>query len=102
MQATLLELLRCPFCGGRLTLHARQTAQSSVQRTGILCCQCCAYPMVDGIPYLRTGSAAETAMRLLGEEKHEAAFFTLLGLPEDQRGPFKQLLQRERPATFRE
>ena len=102
MQATLLELLRCPFCGGRLTLHASQTGQSSVQRTGILCCQCCAFPVVEGIPYLRSGSAAETAMRLLGEEKYEAGFFTLLGLTEEQRGPFQGLLQRERPATFRE
>ena len=102
MQSTVLELLRCPFCGGRLTLHDSRAAHSSVQRAGILCCECCAYPMVEGIPYLRTSAAAETAMRLLGEEKNEAALFTLLGLSEEQRGPFKELLQRERPATFRE
>jgi SAM-dependent methyltransferase/uncharacterized protein YbaR (Trm112 family) len=101
MQATLPELLRCPFCGGRLTLHAIPP-KSTALRTGILCCQCCAYPVVEGIPYLRTGSAAETAMRLLGEEKHQAAFFTLLGLPEDRWCAFQELIQRERPATFRE
>jgi uncharacterized protein YbaR (Trm112 family)/SAM-dependent methyltransferase len=100
MKASFLELLRCPFCGGRLTLQG--TNQDGMHSTGILCCQCCAYPMVEGIPYLRTGTAAEVALRQIGQEQSEHALFTLLGLPEGQRQPFKRLLQREQPATFRD
>lgn len=94
----LIELLRCPYCGDRLTLH--ETA--STRDNGILCCACCAFPMVDGIPYLRTGATAEHAMRLLGEGKTGSALLPLLGLPDEQRQAFDRLLERDPPATFRE
>lgn len=97
MDKMLLELLRCPFCGGRLTLHDAAGAG-----TGILCCACCAYPMVGGIPYLRTGPAAENAMRSLGEGKPRHALLTLLGLAEGASETFQRLLDREQPPTFRE
>lgn len=136
MNATLLDLLRCPFCGGPLTLHETPAPQAAHAGNvvdsphepmaagkkrlvcsspspahgarglhlpaGILCCQCCAYPVVAGIPYLRTGAAADTAMRQLGGENHEDALYTLLGLPQDQRESFHHLVQCERPATFRD
>jgi uncharacterized protein YbaR (Trm112 family)/SAM-dependent methyltransferase len=102
MKDNLLELLRCPFCGGRLTLHRVQSGPRTAAQDGILCCECCAYPVVEGIPYLRTGAAAETALRLLGDKQHQQALFTLLGLPETQRELFQRLLARDRPATFRE
>jgi uncharacterized protein YbaR (Trm112 family)/SAM-dependent methyltransferase len=102
MEPSLLEMLRCPFCGGRLTLQGTEPHQDGVHSAGILCCQCCAYPMMEGIPYLRTGTAAETALRQLGEEQSEGALLTLLGLPEDQSQPFKRLLQRRQPPTFRD
>jgi uncharacterized protein YbaR (Trm112 family) len=99
---TLIDLLRCPFCGGRLTVHDTATTTDSGSCTGILCCACCAYPIVDGIPYLRTGAAAETAMRLLGEGKSDRALLSLLGLSEEQSEPFFRPGKHEKPPTFRE
>jgi uncharacterized protein YbaR (Trm112 family)/SAM-dependent methyltransferase len=96
MDPTLLDILRCPFCGSRLRLlEGRQIAD------GILGCQCCAYPVVSGIPYLRTGKVAEAVMGLLGEGKREQALTTLLDLDEPRREPFRRLLQDGPGLTFR-
>src|SRR5205814_9091780 len=49
-----LDVLRCPYCGGRLSLvvslHHRSTADEI--HGGILGSQCCILPVVDGIPVL--------------------------------------------------
>src|SRR5262245_8872645 len=102
MQTLPLDILRCPFCGGRLTQIGAGTAEATMPRAGILCCQCCAYPVVEGIPYIRTGKIANAAMRLLGEGQSSHALLTLLGLPETQWEPFERLLRQHRSATFRE
>ena len=50
MKTDTLEILRCPYCGGRLelveSLFHRRTA-GEIQ-DGILGCQCCIFPVVDG------------------------------------------------------
>jgi SAM-dependent methyltransferase len=69
---------------------------------GVLCCQCCAYPIVDGIPYLSTGSFAETAMNLLGAGESERALFTLLGLKETKWEQFERLLSDQHRLTFQD
>ena len=102
MDRKLIALLRCPFCGGRLTLHDTGSAAADAQRNGILCCSCCAYPMVEGIPYLRTGPAAESAMRWLGDGNPDQALMALLGLSDQDRDGFERLRERAQPATFRE
>jgi SAM-dependent methyltransferase/uncharacterized protein YbaR (Trm112 family) len=103
MNSRLLELLRCPYCGSRL--HAQASAHSTWQDpahgTAILGCQCCAYPVVAGIPYLATGRTAEEAMRCIGEGHHDRALFALLGLPEEKQEQFRTRLHDKRPATFR-
>ena len=55
-----LDVLRCPYCGGRLALvdslfHRRTTEES---HDGILGCHCCIFPLVDGIPVLHVLPAA--------------------------------------------
>ena len=54
MQLATLEILRCPYCGGRLQLveslfHRRAGDEI---HDGILGCHCCIFPVVDGIPVL--------------------------------------------------
>ena len=102
MDLRLLEILRCPFCGGGLELdrNARLDIQDREVRSGILFCQCCAYPVVSGIPYLRTGKAAHRAMDLLGKGDPWAASAALLGLEGSQKEAFEALLN-ERQLTFR-
>ena len=54
MNIEILDILRCPFCGGRLELVATMFHQSTADhvQNGILGCECCIYPVVDGIPVL--------------------------------------------------
>src|SRR5436190_16286116 len=51
MKPALLELLRCPAAGGRLSLASGVTSSPEIEE-GTLTCDCCgiAYPIVRGIP----------------------------------------------------
>src|SRR4051794_9054473 len=54
MHISLLDVLRCPYCGGRLELvtsmfHRRE---GDTIRDGILGCHCCIFAVIDGIPVL--------------------------------------------------
>ena len=49
MHETLLDLLRCPFCGARLDLARERRAGSRRDgriESGVLGCECCAFPVV--------------------------------------------------------
>jgi uncharacterized protein YbaR (Trm112 family)/SAM-dependent methyltransferase len=103
MNTDLLELLRCPFCGTRLRLLNDRSLSVGTEGvdTGVLCCACCAYPVVAGIPFLRMGQVAETAMCLLGDGAHDQALFTLLELEETKRPEWERIRCGPR-VTFRE
>src|SRR5262249_37869041 len=101
MRRELLNMLRCPFCGGRLWLQQGQYHERDGDvAAGILCCPCCAYPVVAGIPYLCLDDSAEKAMRLLGKGEQEKAFFTLLDLRGARQRQFERLLENERTLTW--
>jgi uncharacterized protein YbaR (Trm112 family) len=103
MDLSLLKLLRCPFCGGRLELgrSALLKAQSGEVLHGTLSCHCCAYPIVSGIPYLCDDDTAPAALDLLLKGHSEEALLTLLGLRGTARKQFRRLLSGERALTFR-
>ena len=69
MNIELLDILRCPFCGARLELVSSMFHRSISDQIhdGILGCECCIFPVVDGIPVL--GS-------LFGPPVSGASFFT--------------------------
>jgi uncharacterized protein YbaR (Trm112 family)/SAM-dependent methyltransferase len=104
MKMGLLEILRCPFCGGRLRLsrHAFLEVQEGAVAHGTLSCPCCAYPVVAGIPYLRDDASAQAAMGLLDKGEKDKALFTLLGLEGSARARFKGLLKKEPTLTYRQ
>ena len=54
MRIDTLDILRCPFCGGRLELVTSMYHRHSGDdiRDGILGCQCCIFPVIDGIPVM--------------------------------------------------
>src|SRR5215213_206783 len=105
MRARMLDILECPFCGGRLRLQEDRPTlvRESDVLTGILSCACCAYPIVDGIPFIQTGPAAERAMGLLGEGRAQEALLMMLGISgdDDRRRRFEHLLGHEGELTFR-
>jgi uncharacterized protein YbaR (Trm112 family) len=63
MQLSLLEILRCPYCGGRLEL----VTSTFLRRDGdeihdaVLGCHCCTFPIVAGIPVMHLDGAAKSA-----------------------------------------
>jgi len=82
MKLEPLQILECPYCGGGLKLESgrfTEMANGEVS-TGILLCECCADPIVAGIPYMRTGAAANRA-KWDDQLMSLAAHHVLLDLP---------------------
>ena len=103
MRETLLDILRCPFCGSRLTLVDNQALECAHGRieSGVLGCDCCAFPVVAGIPVLIADDTTREAMHQLEADQREQALFTLLGLDDARRMSFQSLMQHPRP-TYRD
>jgi ubiquinone/menaquinone biosynthesis C-methylase UbiE/uncharacterized protein YbaR (Trm112 family) len=86
MNRRILHILECPFCGGSFDLQPspRPVVRDEEIVTGVLRCQCCAYPIVDGIPYLRTGPIANATMDDLGGSRPMDALRRLLEVEQDE------------------
>jgi uncharacterized protein YbaR (Trm112 family) len=99
---SLLDLLRCPFCGGRFTLHesARTTGPDDCIESGVIWCECCAFPIVAGIPVLRSDEGSQAAMQALEAGRYEDALFTLLGLDGPRADAFRSLLGQREALTY--
>ena len=100
----LLDLLRCPFCGTRVSLVENDALVRAGDRieSGVLGCECCAYPIVAGIPVVIANDATRDAMRALETGRHEEALFALLGLDDERAERFRALLARGAEATYRD
>lgn len=98
----LLELLRCPFCGGPFTLHetARRAPDGAVD-AGVIWCECCAFPVVGGIPVLRSDETTRATMQALEAGRDEDALLVMLGLGGDRAARFRELTAREDALTYR-
>ena len=104
MHDSLLEILRCPYCGTSLSLVENDALLRSgpqVER-GILGCECCAFPIVDGIPVLIADDLTRSAMGPLEEGRTDDALIALLDLDERQAAAFVALQSTRSPATFLE
>src|SRR5438093_7030609 len=84
MRLDTFEILRCPYCGGRLelveSLFHRRTADDI--QDGILGCHCCIFPIVDGIPVLHLQPAATDARDHVQAGRPELARRTMFGLDD--------------------
>ena len=103
MRETLLAILRCPFCGSRLTLVDNQAIDCTDGwiDSAVLGCDCCAFPVVAGIPVLIADDTTREAMHQLEADQPEQALWTLLGLDEARGVSFRSLMQHPRP-TYRD
>jgi len=104
MREALLDLLRCPFCGSRLTVVENDALVRAAGRieSGVLGCDCCAFPVVAGIPVLIANDPTRHAVHQMEAGQHEDALFTLLGLDEARGAAFRALLERGSRATYRD
>lgn len=104
MHTATLDILRCPFCGGRLQLvdsmyHQRTEAEI---HHGILGCHCCIFPVIDGIPVLHLQTNATTA-RAHVEAGHPAlALRVMVGLDDEQQARRFEAAAGAERSTYRD
>lgn len=104
MRLTTLEILRCPYCGGRLELVTSLFNQRSADeiRDGILGCHCCIFPVVDGIPVLHLQPTATTARDQVQAGDAALARRTMFGLDRDDDAEAFDAVASSSSATYRE
>lgn len=94
MHIGLLDILRCPFCGGRLELvtdHFHRADETHVS-DGVIACECCTFPVVDGIPVMHLDAASSAARAQIEAGHTEAARLTMVGVSSaDRQAAFMEL-----------
>jgi uncharacterized protein YbaR (Trm112 family) len=104
MQIETLEVLRCPYCGGRLalvdSLFHRRTADEL--HDGILGCHCCIFPLVDGIPVLHVLPASTVARDHLQAGRADLARRAMFGLEDDAQAEAFDAVASSDTATYRD
>ena len=103
MRDALLRILRCPYCGTVLSPvdNTALVRNGAVMEQGVLGCECCAYPVVAGIPVLMANDATRAAMHTLEAGRVSEARAMLLGLDGDRRAQFDAVEVSSHPATYR-
>jgi uncharacterized protein YbaR (Trm112 family) len=104
MRTDTLDLLRCPYCGGRLALvdalfHERD---GEVTTNGILGCHCCLFPLVDGIPVLHLLPASVKALDLMKAGRADLARRTMFGLDDEAQAATFDAVASSPAATYRD
>jgi len=103
MRPDTLEILRCPYCGGRLELvdssfHRREGREII---DGILACHCCVFPVVDGIPVMHLGPAATSAKDQIESGQPDLARRTMLELQSEAQAAIFERAAAAPDATYR-
>jgi uncharacterized protein YbaR (Trm112 family) len=85
MHIEILDILRCPYCGGRLELVSSLFHRSIDDQVhdGILGCHCCIFPVVDGIPVLHLQPTAVSAREHVEAGRPQMALRAMVGLETD-------------------
>jgi SAM-dependent methyltransferase/uncharacterized protein YbaR (Trm112 family) len=104
MRSTTLEILRCPYCGGRLEL-----VTSSFHRydgdeivDAILGCHCCVFPVIAAVPILHLEPAAVAARGLLESGDADGAARRMLALEDEPAALRFDEAARSPHATYRQ
>jgi uncharacterized protein YbaR (Trm112 family)/SAM-dependent methyltransferase len=102
MKPLLLDILRCPFCGTRLTLVDNDALVQRAETidSGVLGCECSAFPIVAGIPVMIADDTTRSAMHAMEAGRRDEALLTLLGLEGARARAFTELLSREDELTY--
>jgi uncharacterized protein YbaR (Trm112 family) len=82
MHADLLEILRCPYCGSRLELVRSlfHRVDGDTISDGVLGCECCVFPVVDGIPVLHLHPASVAAREHVEAGRPGLALRSMVGV----------------------
>ena len=103
MRLAILDILRCPYCGGRLELirSLPHTREGDVVLDGVLGCHCCLFPVVGGIPVLHLQPNAVAARAAVEAGDVGRAFRVLISSDEARSDRFAQVAARQ-STTFLE
>ena len=104
MQTSTLDILRCPYCGGRLTLVTSMFHRATGEeiRDGILGCHCCIFPVVDGIPVLHLLPPSVAARDQVEAKRPEQALRSMLGLDNDDQAAQFEAAAASDAATYKD
>jgi uncharacterized protein YbaR (Trm112 family) len=104
MHISTLDVLRCPYCGGRLALVTSMfhRADGDQIHDGILGCHCCIFPIVDGIPVLHLQSPAVAARDYMDAGEPGRALRTMVGLENEKEAAHFEAVARSGTSTYRD
>jgi uncharacterized protein YbaR (Trm112 family) len=104
MHIDTLDILRCPYCGGRLELVTSMYHRSidEVIHDGILGCHCCIFPVVDGIPVLHILATAVEAREHLQAGRPALALRAMVGLDDEPQARRFEAAAAEDTSTYRD
>ena len=104
MRNETLELLRCPYCGGRLTVVESlfHTHDGDAITDAILGCHCCIFPVVDGIPVLHLQSSATTALDHVKVGRPDLARRAMFGLDDEAQAAAFDAVASAPASTYRD
>lgn len=104
MRPELLDILRCPFCGGRLGLVETGVVNRRGDEIldGILGCHCCAFPIVDGIPVIHVEPSAAAARGHIDAGRADLARRAMFGLDDDRHAARFERVAASSSATYRD
>ena len=104
MHRDLLTILRCPYCGGRLELVTSlfHRATTDTIADGVLGCECCVFPVVDGIPVLHLHPASLRAREHVERGHPELALRAMVGVDEGPQAEAFEAAARSPESTYRE
>lgn len=104
MRTDTLDVLRCPFCGGRLEIvvslfHERTATEIA---NGILACECCTFPVVDGIPVMHLQANANAARAQIEAGRPDLALRAMVGLETPSDAERFEAAARSSSSTYRD
>jgi uncharacterized protein YbaR (Trm112 family) len=104
MNRSLLDILRCPYCGGSLELVTSMFHRSdeATIRDGILGCHCCIFAVVDGIPVLHLQPASTLAREHVEAGRPDLALRVMVGLDDPHQAAIFEKVAASPTATYKE
>jgi uncharacterized protein YbaR (Trm112 family) len=104
VRVSTLDILRCPYCGGRLSLvdSLFHRVNGDEVQDGILGCHCCIFPVVDGIPVLHLHPAATEARDQLQAAHPDRARRTMFGVGDGAEADAFEAAASAADATYRD
>lgn len=104
MHIATLDVLRCPYCGGRLEVVASMFHRRDADHIedAILGCHCCIFPVVAGIPVLHLHPAATAARDQIEAGQPDRALRTMVGLDDEAQAERFEAAARSNASTYKD